>query len=218
MILSQSTNDQLMAMAAHRYCLGRASYIVGACIQWIPATWGQMSEGTRKNMIRDTQEALDKGYAGMEMDRRDWTSCLGWMREHEKDPMEEWELRIGDHKSDKTKAKPSEMPSDSCEFPNLRPGGLYRLKSGENAVFRHVGGTGCAIFMPPGEPSFQDCFSIKDQEQIKGFLRMATKKELGEDDVDEDAILVAPPPKRKGKIKAKLVYKGRGKPIPTEES
>ena len=33
--ITADTNDQLMAMAAHRYCLGRRSYIVGACIEWI---------------------------------------------------------------------------------------------------------------------------------------------------------------------------------------
>ena len=140
MILSQGLNDQLMAMAAHRYCLGRRTYVVGACVEWIRATWGMMNDQTRSVMIRDTQEALDKDCAGMEMDRRDWTSCLGWMREHLGDPVLE------------------ECPA--CH----------------------------------GDEFLQPC------------------KTCGKSDAP-----ACPPPKRKGKIRAKLVHKGRGRPSPCDD-
>ena len=37
--MTGSLNDQLMAMAAVRYCLGRSSYIVGACVEWVRENW-----------------------------------------------------------------------------------------------------------------------------------------------------------------------------------
>ena len=59
-------NDQLMAMAAHRYCLGRRSYITGACTDWLRATWDQFDSNTRTVMVRDTVTALMDGAAGSE--------------------------------------------------------------------------------------------------------------------------------------------------------
>ena len=79
MNLTQSTNDQLMATAAHRYCLGRRSYIVSACIEWIKDTWADFSEGTRDVMIRETGHALEHGEAGDGCDFRMWRAALNWM-------------------------------------------------------------------------------------------------------------------------------------------
>lgn len=78
MILS-GPNDQLMVMAAHRYCLGRASYIPGACMEWIFATWGQFSPNTQNVMLRDTLIELgrwpDMAYAD------EWRICARRMWE-----------------------------------------------------------------------------------------------------------------------------------------
>src|SRR3990172_1066249 len=52
--------------------------------------------------------------------------------------------------------------------------GLYLLKTGEKVVFKHIGGTGLPIFMPVGEPSFQDCFAVTKPELIVKYLRPAT--------------------------------------------
>lgn len=51
-------NDQLMSLAAFRYCIGRRSYIVGACIDWLYDTWEQFSDQTKLNIVRDTIESL----------------------------------------------------------------------------------------------------------------------------------------------------------------
>jgi len=51
-------NDQLMALAAFRYCLGRQSYIVSACPQWLRDTWGQFDRNTRQVVVCDIIEAL----------------------------------------------------------------------------------------------------------------------------------------------------------------
>ena len=59
----------------------------------------------------------------------------------------------------------------------LKPSYVYLIK-GEEVVFKYVGSTGKAIFMPPGEPSFQDCFCYNDQDLIEAVeVRPATKEE-----------------------------------------
>jgi len=65
-------NDQLMAMAAFRYCLGRRSYIVGACLEWLHDTWKQFEPTTKSVMVRDTIEALMDNDAGHLCDSREW--------------------------------------------------------------------------------------------------------------------------------------------------
>lgn len=65
-------NDQLMATAAHRYCLGRMSYIVSSCQEWIGRTWVEFESNTRIVMLRDTLEAIPDNNLGMEMDKRGW--------------------------------------------------------------------------------------------------------------------------------------------------
>lgn len=66
------TNGQLMVMAAHRYSLGRRSYIVGACIEWLEQWWGEFDENTRRVIMRDTVEALQDDLAGDACDFADW--------------------------------------------------------------------------------------------------------------------------------------------------
>jgi len=52
------TGGQLMVMAAHRYCLGRRSYIVLSCIDWLREVWQVVGNNTRNVIVRDTVEAL----------------------------------------------------------------------------------------------------------------------------------------------------------------
>lgn len=79
----ESLDDQLMAIAAHRYCLGRSSYIVGSCLDWIRATWPQMEPNTQFVMLRDTVEALMDDRAGSDViDVPGWTAVALWMAEN----------------------------------------------------------------------------------------------------------------------------------------
>jgi hypothetical protein len=70
--------EQLMVTAAHRYCLGRCSYIVGACLGWLYATWDQFDRNTKRVMVRDTIEALMDDRAGGYTDVKDWTKFASW--------------------------------------------------------------------------------------------------------------------------------------------
>lgn len=61
-----------MVTAAHRYCLGRQSYIVGACIEWLSAWWDSFDDNTKAIIIRDTVEALQDNMAGSYLDKEAW--------------------------------------------------------------------------------------------------------------------------------------------------
>lgn len=60
----ENLDDQLMVLAAHRYCLGRQSYPVGSCLNWLRETWDQFEANTKFVVLRDTYEGLHHGNAG----------------------------------------------------------------------------------------------------------------------------------------------------------
>ena len=79
--------DSLMAIAAFRYCLGRQSYIVGDCCEWLTEQWPSLPSNVRAVIERDLREAIkrdDDARAdgeqykplGMDMDRKDWLRVL----------------------------------------------------------------------------------------------------------------------------------------------
>jgi hypothetical protein len=57
-------NNMLMVTAAHRYCLGRETYIVGACCEWLTAVWSILEPNTQNVILRDTIAAIMDGEAG----------------------------------------------------------------------------------------------------------------------------------------------------------
>lgn len=90
----QSTDDQLMVMAAHRYCLGRQSYIVSSCIAWLRAHWGQLDLETRNVILRDTIEALIEERAGdKSIDAPEWLSFAQWAASQAPADSESWVRR-----------------------------------------------------------------------------------------------------------------------------
>lgn len=74
----QGLNGQLMILAACRYCLGRRSYIVGRCQEWLQAQWPLVEEGTRANITRDIVAALMKNEAGDQADWITWRNFAYW--------------------------------------------------------------------------------------------------------------------------------------------
>jgi len=81
--LTHNTDEMLMVMAAHRYCLGRASYIVGSCIDWLDKHWGQIDQNTRYRIIKETKEAIENGHSGMDIDTKAWSRFI---ERHETNP------------------------------------------------------------------------------------------------------------------------------------
>lgn len=77
----------LMAVAAVRYCLGRMSYIVGDCADWLCEQWPNIEPKMRAVIERDIREAVERDDAsrcfardhhplGMDMDREQWLRVL----------------------------------------------------------------------------------------------------------------------------------------------
>lgn len=73
----------MMAIAAVRYCLGRQSYIVSDCVDWLMGCWTSLNDRCRNVIARDIDEAFahdDEARArgdkyrplGMDMDRQQW--------------------------------------------------------------------------------------------------------------------------------------------------
>ena len=52
--------DDLMAVAAFRYCLGRMTYIVSDCADWLIEQWPNIAENARKIIQRDLEEAFKR--------------------------------------------------------------------------------------------------------------------------------------------------------------
>ena len=77
----------LMAVAAVRYCLGRMSYIVGDCADWLCNQWPNVEPKMRNVIERDIREAVQRDDQsryhrmsnhplGMDMDREQWLRVL----------------------------------------------------------------------------------------------------------------------------------------------
>lgn len=68
--------QNLMVLAAFRYCLGRRTYIVGSCVDWLIKYWQEIDAYTKIMIIQETEEALQKGVAGDSCDVDDWKALL----------------------------------------------------------------------------------------------------------------------------------------------
>lgn len=77
--------DDLMAIAAVRYCIGRRTYIVSDCATWLRTVWPTLRESARAVIARDICEAIEQDdcaraeglsirYLGDDCDRREWLS------------------------------------------------------------------------------------------------------------------------------------------------
>ncbi len=75
--------DDLMVIAAFRYCCGRQTYIVSECVDWLIKNWSTFSERARIVIKRDLEtefEADDRARAsgsdykplGWDCDRQEW--------------------------------------------------------------------------------------------------------------------------------------------------
>ncbi len=61
----------LMVVACFRYCLGRRSYIVSNCVEFLTDYWGEFDKTSK-----ETKEALEKGHAGDKCDEDRWKQLL----------------------------------------------------------------------------------------------------------------------------------------------
>lgn len=90
---AMASHDHLMVIAATRYCLGRMTYIVGDCADWLIKIWPLLSDKTRAIVQRDVEEAFARDDAdreagskyhalGHDCDRQQWERVRQlWERE-----------------------------------------------------------------------------------------------------------------------------------------
>ncbi len=65
-----------MVLAAFRYCLGRQSYIVSCCVDWLIDYWPEIDENTRYIIFDETMRAIEKGDAGDRCDVTEWKRLI----------------------------------------------------------------------------------------------------------------------------------------------
>lgn len=85
---AMSGHDHLMVIAATRYCLGRMTYIVSDCADWLIKIWPLLSPSTQRIVRADIEEAFDRDDAdreagrtykalGHDCDRHQWARVRG---------------------------------------------------------------------------------------------------------------------------------------------
>lgn len=93
-------NGQLMATAAHRYCLGRQSYIVGACIDWVRSNLKYLERNTVRVIARDTLEAIIDESAGSKIiDEPGWMRLFKELYAHMQQEDRDWVLQAVHHRN-----------------------------------------------------------------------------------------------------------------------
>lgn len=68
--------QNLMVIAAFRYCLGRRTYIVSSCVDWLLFWWDDLDDVTKNLIVKEIQEALDRDWAGDDCDVDCWKRIL----------------------------------------------------------------------------------------------------------------------------------------------
>ena len=96
----ENEDDQLMAIAAHSYCLGRPTYMGRACVQWVMRTWPQMTEKTKLFILRETVDALTNNRVVGEPDFREWLIVSAWMVSQENAAFLDSAMQAGTHRID----------------------------------------------------------------------------------------------------------------------
>jgi hypothetical protein len=68
-----SLNEEIMFACSIRYCMGRMTYVVGACIEECYRLSPLLSDNFKHRVAREIQEDEDRDNLGMNMDKEDWT-------------------------------------------------------------------------------------------------------------------------------------------------
>lgn len=68
--------DDIVILAATRYALGRASYVVSDVVNFLLNNWNEISERNKNIILRDVKEAINQNLAGMECDVVQWSKIL----------------------------------------------------------------------------------------------------------------------------------------------
>jgi hypothetical protein len=95
----EGLNDQIMAMAAYKYCLGRQSYVGAVCVEWLRATWPQMEKNTQNAILSDTLELLVIRGTG-DVRAWSWPAAAAWMWQQMDAEQRDWIVKQTRHLDD----------------------------------------------------------------------------------------------------------------------
>lgn len=73
--------DRLIAICAFRYALGRMTYMVEHVSSWLMANRDRLSAHDRALIVREIDEAAERGGLGMPVDQARWTRVQSAMTE-----------------------------------------------------------------------------------------------------------------------------------------
>jgi|688.fasta_scaffold223921_1 hypothetical protein len=81
----------LMIISAVRYCIGRRSYIVSDCVDWILANWTDWPENVKTIIQRDLENEFERAAQnpdwkplGYDFDKREWEKVRAlWRKERD---------------------------------------------------------------------------------------------------------------------------------------
>ena len=72
----RTDDDALILIAAFRYALGRATYIVEHVVSFILHNWDQLGDADKHLVVREILDAKDRGAVGHDCDWTQWKRIL----------------------------------------------------------------------------------------------------------------------------------------------
>ena len=78
-MIIQTADDQLIAMSAFDYCLGRTTYMAQVGASWIQKHWDQLDARSQAYITKQIGRAIQNGWAGHDCDTKDWQGLLDWI-------------------------------------------------------------------------------------------------------------------------------------------
>ncbi len=76
----ETLDDELVALAAFRYALGRMTYIVSSIVDFLEQNWDNLPAPSQALIHKEIQEAIDQGHAGHDCDVAQWRRLLAHPR------------------------------------------------------------------------------------------------------------------------------------------
>lgn len=69
-------SEDHMVFYAFRYCLGRQTYAVSHCAEYLVLHWDRVSANSKDLIVKEINEAIESGRAGAACDIDSWLQVL----------------------------------------------------------------------------------------------------------------------------------------------
>jgi len=75
-VIQIKDRDIGIVLYAFRYCLGRRSYAVGDCVDFLIKNWDKLELNLKQIILKEIEEAKKDGDLGMDIDVDQWQKIL----------------------------------------------------------------------------------------------------------------------------------------------